>query len=535
MRVFLVSGFGPTCKNDGYFKGTLFDGPNPVHVERGYFSSRGNFGLRELSFCHKDAIYPLLRSIGTSVPHLTTFTLASILANAGHEVVHIDTETIWRGNAAVPNVSPEAILLSTSYIWDMKTLRKAVAFCDRCSADAPLFLGGQYANLRYEPILRQLPQVTAIMRGDAEHALPLLLEAVSRAGGLSSVPNLVINEDLGRYRVTDVHEIPFDDFPAPPIEGRFEAVPYESMRGCPFTCGFCSFPFASPHWRYRSAARIAADWSSYAERNGTSLINAMDSTFTVPPRRMDELLELLPPVGVRWEAYSRANYLKDRTIIDRLVEARCRALSIGFESMSDVTLRSMSKKVTAAQNWRAFELLKSGSLGFRCSFMVGYPGETPDNYKTTHDFLVNNFVGHFKLHVFGLTDEAMPVWGERERFDLKVLNDDEPDFSWVHSGMDATTALELNHWTLDAVRRQNSLAVLHMWQDRYQRYLIPSFNRTNNLRIEKLVEKIAMLPRDFPDPSDGLREFDWLLAEASEFGIFRSDPRFHRSLPLVSD
>src|SRR5262249_38286644 len=143
---------------------------------------------------------------------------------------------------------------------------------------------------------------------------------------------------------------------------------------------------------------------------GASHIRALDSTFTVPRTRLTELLELLPSVGIGWEAFTRANLVTTPGVVDALARANCRTLSIGFESMSDNSLDYMNKRVTARQNREAFRLLRGSPVGFRVSFMVGYPGETPSDYLETHDFLVNEYEGHFTLSVFSLQDETMPVW-----------------------------------------------------------------------------------------------------------------------------
>ena len=536
MRVALLSGFGPTCKNDVYFDGTPFgDAATAAAVGRSYFADRGGFALSDLSFVSGGLRHALLRPLRDAVPHLTTMTLEAILEAAGIQQIHIDTTDIWNGTAHLPAGQIDAVLVSTSYIWDMSTLGRALNFARQVADGRPVVLGGQYANIRFRQILARHPDIHCILRGDAEQALPALLIAIRDHKDLHDIPNLVYPTADGRVAATPRHEIRFEDWPAPRITGDRPAIPYESMRGCPFTCGFCSFPFASPHWRYRTAERIARDWATYAEGNGTRLINAMDSTFTVPPRRMEALLDLLPSIGISWEAYSRANYLKDTRQMDRLAAGGCRTLSIGFESMHDGVLAAMSKKVTAAQNRRAFDLLRGGEIGFRCSFMVGYPGETPEAYRATSDFLVSEYEGHFKLHVFGMTDEAMPVWADRARFGLEVGDEDDPDFDWRHDGMDATTATRLNHDTIDQVRRRNEHAVLHMWQDRYQRYLLPHLSRQDNLKVEKIVERIAMLPRDHPDPATGMAAFDRLLDAAARFGITRTDPATHCGRDLITD
>jgi anaerobic magnesium-protoporphyrin IX monomethyl ester cyclase len=534
-HVLLISGFGPTHKNDRYVRGTLFDPAGAEQVERTYFGGRGSFSLRELGFDYRGSRYPLMRSRRWAVPHLTTFTLESILQRSGFDYSIIDTAAIWDGTARPPARDVDLVLLSTTFIWDRSTLAGAVGWVTRELPGCPIVLGGQYSNLKWASVLRDHREIAAVVRGDAEKALPLLLSAADLRRLRAAVPNLIYRDEDGTVQNNGIEYVDFDSEPAPRFAGAYPSVPYESMRGCPFSCKFCSFPAASPQWRYRSAKRIRDDWVTYAERNGATFVKAMDSTFTVPPTRMRELFDLLPPTGMAWEAYSRANVIRDQSVVERLTAAHCRTLSIGFESMSESSLRNMNKKVTAKANLTAFQLLRNSPVGYRCSFMVGYPGETPEDYQLTHDFLVQEFAGHFTLSVFGVSDETMPLWQDRERFAIEVLDEANPDFSWRHVGMDVETAYALNHRTLDEVRRRNDDAVLIIWQDTYQRWLMPALSRADNLRVEKTVERIAMLPRDYPDPRDGLPVLDGLLDRLARWGCRRGDPSSYSHEPLITD
>ncbi|WP_144122620.1 B12-binding domain-containing radical SAM protein [Catellatospora sichuanensis] len=534
-RVLLVSGLGPTHKNDRYVRGTLFSPADAPGVERAYFAERGGFSLSELGFTHGGARYPLMRPRRWTVPHLTTFTLQSILARAGVDHAVLDTAAVWNGTAQVPPGDFGAVLLSTTFIWDRVSLAKALGWLTEYLPGCPVVLGGQYSNLKWAQIMQEHPEVDVIVRGDAENVLAPLLSGLRQGRVPEDLPNLVHRDASGRLRQTPVTYADFDALPAPAFEGDYPSVPYESMRGCPFACKFCSFPAASPEWRYRSAERIRDDWLRYAERNGATFVKAMDSTFTVPPARLRRLFELLPSAGVAWEAYSRANTIRDERTVARLAASHCRTLSIGFESMSESSLRNMNKKVTAAANRKAFQLLNGSPIGYRCSFMVGYPGETPEDYRLTHDFLTTEFSGHFTLSVFGVSDETMPLWQDRERFAIEVSDPANPDFSWRHVGMDVDTAYTLNHRTLDEVRRRNDDAVLIIWQDAYQRWLMPALSRADNLRVEKTVERIAMLPRDHPDPAEGLPVLDRLLDRLARWGCHRGDPATYTADPLITD
>ncbi|MDH6108197.1 anaerobic magnesium-protoporphyrin IX monomethyl ester cyclase [Kitasatospora sp. MAP12-15] len=518
--VLVLSGEGPYFKNSTYYDGTMFDAHATRPLAPEYVGHPlGELRLTDLVCSDGSRWQPLLRPKRGSVPHLTSYTLESILLAADRRFELMDLGHVWDADGE-PAARHPVVFLSTTFICDKGTLRRALTWIrERCQG-ALVVLGGQYSNLKFDSILRTHPEVDLVVRGDGEQAIPLLLDALDRGDPLDQVPNLVIRTGPTTYRLTGFGYIDLEEHPSPGFgTGHRPVVPYESMRGCPFSCKFCSFPFASPEWRYKSAEKIASDWARYREVNEARHIRAMDSTFTVPPTRMRRLMELLPSVNVTWEAYTRANVITGRETVERLAEAHCATLSIGFESMSPKSLDLMHKQVRAEQNRRAHEALSGGPVRYRTSFMVGYPGEAPQDYELTHRFLLGEYTGHFMLSVFSMTDETMPVWQDAERLRIEVEDFEDPDAAWTHIGMDHVTAKQLRKRTLDEVRLRNDDAVLLLWQSDYHTPLLPKESAKTNLWAEKLVERLGMLPVDVPDVRRRVEAAADLLGSLESLGV----------------
>ncbi len=538
MKVLLLAGLGPYFKQYTDLVGTLFELHSralplpPVNDETG-----SALRLQDLIFIAPDGqATPLLRRERSGslslivenqpeidrvpIPNLSAATVLSILSDSDIEHEYLPLDAIWEANGEPSSDAFDYVLLSTTFICDRISLARAIAWITARMPNVPIIVGGQFSNIKYAKVFRDHPEVIAVVRGDGELALPLLLQALEAGHDLATIPNVVFRNPLnGDIVCNAIHYVDIETHPAPSFPGKTAIVPYESMRGCPFSCKFCSFPAASPKWRYKSAQKIANDWIHYRDVNGAVHIRALDSTFTIPHDRFHELLELLPSVGIGWEAFTRANVLTSPAIIEALARAKCRTLSIGFESMSDNSLNYMNKLVSARQNRTAFQLLRASPVGYRASFMAGYPGETPDDYKETHDFLVNEYEGHFQLAVFSLQDETMPVWEDAERFDIHVHDPENPDYSWRHSGMDVDTARALRKETLHAVRWKNDGAVPFLWQPDYQTPLLPHRSSKVNYRVEKLVERIGFLPVDYPDPQQSAAILRPILEELNALGV----------------
>jgi tRNA A37 methylthiotransferase MiaB len=533
MRVLLVSGLGPSYHDQYVLAGSSFlqpRGPRSYDLSRLRFQE-GTTSVPLLR--HRGSNYPIRPTADSRVdlgpksdeeqvtPHLTTFTLRAILEGHGIDYDHYPMERIWDGVEHQARDRYDVVLLSTTFMWDRRSLAKAVMWIEERWPDAFVVLGGQYSNLKYRQILRSHPSVRLIVRGDAEVALPGLLAQIRGDMNLDSVPNLVWRDpDTEDIRTTGVEYIDLDQVPSPSFGTRpMAVVPYESMRGCPFSCRYCSFPAASPKWRYKSAKKIADDFRRYRDENGTKYVKALDSTFTVPPTRLRELLPMLEGVGVKWEAFSRANTIRDEQTVSQLVSAGCSSLNVGFESMDDRTLKFMHKQVTVSANRRAFQLLRHSGIDYKIQFMVGYPGESPELFQATHDFLTTEFEGRFGLHLFKLQDETMPVWQDSERFNIVVGNVDDPDESWSHVGMDLETAKALQMSTLRAVRWGSDRAMNRLWQHEYEIPMAPTRSIAFNWRLEKLIDRLGMVASDFDDPQEVTRRQDEALRELRELDV----------------
>lgn len=541
MHILLISGLGPQFPNEDLLAGSSFEALSAREGRRGAAQPR-LFDLATLRVGHEQFSRPLLlprksriRAVSSvnlsqpaqeeakepeQAPHLTTFTLQSILESSGFEYEVFPSEKLWRGSGPEPATDFDVVLLSTTFIWDRASLAKAVNWVEERYPSSVLVLGGQYSNLKYQRILLDHPFVRYIVRGDAEASLPALLRALRAKDDPGSIPNLVWRDpDTGEIRLTQIEYIDLNASPSPAPHGRFPVIPYESMRGCPFSCKFCSFPAASPKWRYKSAQKIVDDFTRYRRDHGAQYIKALDSTFTVPPTRLRELLPMLADVKIDWEAYTRANSISDQGVVNALEQAHCRALFIGFESMSDTTLKYMHKQVKARENRRAFELLAQSSIHYFFSFIVGYPGETPELFEETKNFLVSEYSGQFALYTFMFEDETMPVWKDAERFSLRVFDADGDAENWTHNGMDSQTAARLRLETLRDVRWKNDHAIARLWQHDYESPLLPDRSLAENKVVEKLVDRLGMLSADITDPAEAASRQADLLSRLAHHGV----------------
>jgi len=129
--------------------------------------------------------------------------------------------------------------------------------------------------------------------------------------------------------------------------------------------------------------------------------------------------------------------------------------------------------------------------------------------------LSERYRGRFGLHVFLAVDETMPVWEDAEAQQFEARSGSE----WKHVGMDSDTARELAGRTLRETRWRNDSAVLRQWQLDYQNPLAPELDKRSNRRLEKLIERLAFVRKDWGAGSDSAARCRSILDEMATLGV----------------
>ena len=179
-----------------------------------------------------------------------------------------------------------------------------------------------------------------------------------------------------------------------------------SSRGCPYSCAFC-YRGATGERNYgiRTAESIAQQMHQYKDQHGVDFIGYVDDNFAVSKKRMLQLPKVFREnnVNVKWGTHTRMDEADER--IYAMAEAGCLYIGFGAESAHEKTLKRMKKggfilrngleeinvdgikynfpktMVTAAKNCHR------AGIHANCTWIMGYPGETLDDLKTSVAFI----------------------------------------------------------------------------------------------------------------------------------------------------
>jgi radical SAM superfamily enzyme YgiQ (UPF0313 family) len=179
------------------------------------------------------------------------------------------------------------------------------------------------------------------------------------------------------------HMVPFDRYVAWGKTGSIGLV--MTSRGCPFACKYCvSSRMAGVKFRGRSAKNIVDEVEFIKENYGLDYIEFIDDIFTMSHRRVREVTSELTSrgMGIKWAASSRVNTI-NKELIDTMKKSGLTTLYFGVESGSQRVLDLMNKRITIEQARAAFRAARECNVDTIGSFILGYPGETLDEMKST--------------------------------------------------------------------------------------------------------------------------------------------------------
>lgn len=524
--VILIAGLGPAHLENSDLKNSYLDQALSMDERKSsYMIGTMDYSPDEFVYCSaNNEKVQVLRKVENQTPELIVVVLRNLLdvGNIDYEFISIDN--LWKNE--VIEASSRIVCLSTTFMWSEHMIDFAINWIKENIKFEYLVLGGQYSFLKREYLLNKHKCIDFLITGDAEISLvPLLKSILDDTRDYCSIPNLIYKENY-IIKETEYVEGDINQYSTPVYEGQHSVIPYISMKGCIYNCKFCALSYCSRKWQYRTANNIINDWDLFVKRNEVKHIDINDSTFFIPYKRVKELLPKLVDMNITWEANARADTPFEEDI--RMLESSgCKALFFGFESMSDVTLNNINKKTTSDLNRKINKMFSKTEIYTMMSFIIGFPGENHEEFNKTRNYLINEHYGHFNIYVFEFEDKCMPIWEDKEKFQIEIYEDEENQdiwnhggLNWKHNGMDSKEANRLREKLLSDIRKCQSTKAIHKsWQYAYEWPLIKERTREENICIEKIFDQLMFLKTDYIDDIEREKMLKKLITKLKTYGI----------------
>jgi radical SAM superfamily enzyme YgiQ (UPF0313 family) len=331
--------------------------------------------------------------VAGSLPPLGLLSIATVLKNAGHEVIVLDGTMLSFGEMMlkIESFRPEIVGITAMTIMWQKAKTLSLQLKKRWPS-LNIIVGGVHTSIIREKALSEMPDIDAIAWGEGEFSM---LEYVQNYAELESArpidgiafrarDSIVVGEDREPIKNLDTLPIPDRSFiPVQKYIGAFEqyrrlpVTNMVTMRGCPFKCIFCLPDLLGSGVRYRSAEKVVEEIKYLINTFGIRDIAFWDDTFTLNRNRVFSLCEQIieERLPFIWSAQGRADCVT-ADMLEMMAKAGCWKIFYGVESLVQKNLDTLKKGETVEQIFKAVKLTQESGIEVEASFIFGIPGET---------------------------------------------------------------------------------------------------------------------------------------------------------------
>ncbi len=405
----------------------------------------------------------------TRSPNLGLGYLASVMRRAGCEVHLFDAAQRGCGNTALIQSlksGPWDLIGFQAYSSGYPITRAAARVAAMFNPDTPIILGGRHASPLAEEALGEEPAFTWAAASEGE----LCVEALANVIGngpisdtvLATIPNLVRRTANGFARGPANNPEDLDSLPMPawdligparypdsPIGAFVDAlpvVPLITSRGCPCRCGFCGAHLVGTKIRLRSPELVVDEMEYLHKRHGVREIQILDDNFNWHRSHAEgvceQILKRNLKIFISFPNGLRLDHL-DADLVRLFERTGCRSATIGIESGSQKTLDHMNRRITKEKMESLLHEIKANSkIRLTGNFIIGVPGETPDDIEQTIKYAASlpidraSFMVYLPLPGTSFFDD-LKAEGKLTSMDYGQLSPNEGGIPYVPDGMTA--------------------------------------------------------------------------------------------------
>lgn len=374
--------------------------------------------------------YPNLYGMNTLPPAMGLFT--AILRQRGHHVALFDT-TIYENLSAVDadkeksenlNARPfdDSLLKkharSSSATEDFKRLVEEFSphlIAMSCTEDMyplgvellktlgdsrpPVVVGGVFPTFAPELALELSGQtIDFVLRGEGEETLPELCERLEKGEDVSSLNGLyailggrTIKNPMPRP--VDVNALPLPDFSLfeesrfyRPMQGKLRRmIPVQTIRGCPYTCGYCNSPSQINLYKSESSKFFRSQKIELVRREIEHVINNYkadsiyfwaDTFLAWNLREFDEFCEMYADFKLPFWIQTRPETVTEYKF-KKLADVGLLRVAFGVEHGNDeFRQRVLARKVKNDVIIENLNLVTSLGIPISVNNIIGFPTET---------------------------------------------------------------------------------------------------------------------------------------------------------------
>lgn len=385
--------------------------------------------VKKVAFC----------SLGCKVNQYETNAMAQKFIEHGYEVVEFDeyADVYIVNTCTVTNVA------------DRKS-RQMLRRAKEINKDATLVACGCYAQVAKDE-LKKIPEIDLIIGNNEKNDIIQIVENhVSQKGAEDLVSDVMYKLDYVELGTTTYTE-------------KTRAV-IKVQDGCDRFCSYCLIPYARGHIRSRKIENVIEEIKKVVEEGINEVvitgihIASYGRDFKGKNIGLIDLLEEINKIQGLHRI--RLGSIEPTIITDEFVERLskldkiCDHFHLSLQSGCTETLKRMNRRYTTEEFRDVTKRLRAKfpNAALTTDIIVGFPGETDDEFNTTYEFLKD--IAFYKMHIFkysqrkGTKAAVMPnqvdgkIKEERSKKLIELSNENEYNYNKKYIGKQVEVLFE---------------------------------------------------------------------------------------------
>ncbi len=351
-----------------------------------------------------------IRRFSRPWPALDLLNCAALLRSRGHDAGLLDyrAESFTDGTLRAAIRWADRIVVTTTPLdrWQCPTLNTGALFrFIRRFPSEKTFVAGTHGTMKPEWVLRETG-AAGIIVGEPESAM----ESLAAEGDPAGRPGLAVLRDGGLIR-NRAAPLDLTSFPVPAFDLlRLEKYRYELLgerfllleaaRGCPYACTFCSREMYGKPVRRKHVDQVIEEIRRARVETNFLCAYFIDLEFTFHRAPVIELCEklLALPFHFDWACQTRLDQV-DEDLLLLMRRAGCRLIHLGVESGSEKHNKLLKKGIALDKIRAQHALVKRCGFETALFFLIGHPGETPDEQRETIQFACDLDPDYASFHI----------------------------------------------------------------------------------------------------------------------------------------
>lgn len=396
--------------------------------------------------------------------------VARAVEDTGHKVSQInlmaELEALKSLEEQIHNFQPDVIGISVRNIDDQASVQprflldpvKDIVSTCRQNSDAKIVLGGAGYSIFPLHALNYLDADMGI-QGEGEQSFVTLLDRIENNEDVSNIPGLYHAEQNFGNPPATCEKIDQNAYPQPgkhiftlkDIGDEIIWLPFQTRRGCPMDCSYCSTPLIEGRiTRKRDPNQIIEAMTAYVSA-GFDHFFFVDNTFNLPPGYSKDLCDKIiqSKLDITWRGILYP-WKVEKELIEKMAASGCAEVSLGLESGSNIILKKMNKQYRTKDIRRVSALLKECGIRRMGFLLFGGPGETRETVQESLEFVDSLALEMVKVTV-GLRIYPGTELASHARQNGNIPSDDSllfPKF-YIENGMEEWIRKTVEAWMKD--------------------------------------------------------------------------------------